>query len=150
MSQRRPSPQAARDEVAGTATDPWSEDPRLWGRTYAIPFARVWKAARALADGGIRGWTLIRDDDGEGIMQAVSLTWLRKKLDEVTVTIRLDENAQTRVDMRCRRAEGASRRRRHPRMIDRFLKRLDTAVEATPAQRVDPTSRPAWLEGDPS
>ena len=133
----------------GTATDPWSEDPRLWGRTYAIPFGKVWEAARTISDGGVRGWTLIRDDDREGVIQAVSLTWPRKQLDEVTITVRLDENAQTRVDMRCRRAQGTPERRRHRRMIDRFLDRLDQAVQATAAQKVDPTCPPAWLGDDP-
>ncbi len=146
MSQPPSGQHQARHDASGTTTDPWSEDPRLWGRTYAISFDKVWKAARNLADGGVRGWTLIRDDDREGVMQAVSLTWPRKKLDEVTITVRLDENAQTRVDVRCRRAEGAPARRRHPRMIDGFLGRLDDAVGATPAQKVDPTSRPAWLD----
>ncbi len=145
MSERPPSHTQSRAEAIGTATDPWSEDPRLWGRTYAIPFDTVWRAARALADGEVRGWTLIRDDDREGVIQAVSLTFPRRKLDEVTITVRLDENAQTRVDMRCRRAEGSPERPRHQRMIDRFLDRLDHAVGATPAQKVDPTSPPAWL-----
>jgi hypothetical protein len=150
LSERAPDAHHAPGRPAGTETDPWAEDERLWGRTYAIPFDRVWKAAKALADGGLRGWTLTRDDDREGVIEADSLTWPGKKRDEVTITVRLDENAQTRVDVSCRRTEGAPARRRHPRIIGRFLKRLDQAVKATSAQKLDPTSRPAWLGSDPS
>lgn len=132
----------------GTLTDPRAEDPRLWGRTYAIPFARVWDAAKALADGGLRGWSMVSNDDREGVIEAVSLTWLRRKPDQVTVTIRLDENAQTRVDLRCVRAEGASARRRHPRLIDGFLDALDRKLEATPGQKLDPTATPGWQQGE--
>lgn len=132
----------------GTRTDPRATDPRLWGRTYAIPFARVWDAAKSLADGGLRQWTMERNDDREGVIEAVSLTWLRRKPDQVTVTIRLDENAQTRVDLRCVRAEGASSRRRHPRLIDAFLTALDRELEATPGQKLDPTATPGWQRGE--
>jgi hypothetical protein len=128
----------------GTRTDPRATDSRLWGRTYAIPFARVWDAAKGLADRGLRGWSLVRDDDREGVIEAVSLTWLRRKSDHVTVTIRLDENAQTRVDVRCVRPEGAPARRRHPRLINGFLGALDRKLEATPGQKLDPTAIPAW------
>lgn len=150
MSERAPHARQTPYRSPGTGTDPWAEDERLWGRTYAIPFDRVWKAAKALADGGLRGWTLDHDDDREGVLEAVSLTWPGKKRDEVTVTVRLDENAQTRVDVHCRRTEGAAIRRRHPRIIGRFLKKLDDAIEATPAQKLDPTARPAWMGSDPS
>jgi hypothetical protein len=40
------------------ATAPDSTDRRLRGRTYAVPFEHVWQAARSLAGGGLRGWTL--------------------------------------------------------------------------------------------
>lgn len=128
----------------GTRTDPRAGDPRLWGRTYAIPFARVWDAAKALADGGLRGWSMVRNDDREGVIEAVSLTWLRRKPDQVTVSIRLDENAQTRVDLHCVRSEGAPARRRHPRLVNGFLGALDREIEATPAQKIDPTATPGW------
>lgn len=132
----------------GTRTDPESADARLWGRTYAIPFARVWDAAKGLVDEGLRGWSLVSDDDREGLIEAVSLTWLRRKPDHVRITIRLDENAQTRVDMRCVRSEGAPARRRHPRLIDGFLATLDRKLDATPGQKLDPTATPGWQQGD--
>lgn len=132
----------------GTRTDPGAADARLWGRTYAIPFARVWDAAKGLVDEGLRRWSLVSDDDREGVIEAVSLTWLRRKPDHVRITIRLDENAQTRVDLRCVRAEGASTRRRHPRLVDGFLAALDRKLEATPGQKLDPTATPGWQQGD--
>jgi len=83
-----------------------------------------------------------------GVIEAVSLTWLRRKPDHVRITIRLDENAQTRVDLRCVRPEGASARRRHPRLIHGFLGALDRKLEATPGQKLDPTATPGWQRGD--
>ena len=53
-------------------TSPDERDPRLRGRTYAIPFDRVWEAARALASGGLRRWQIIESDDYEGVIRATS------------------------------------------------------------------------------
>ncbi|MEX2465604.1 MAG: hypothetical protein WD995_01755 [Gemmatimonadota bacterium] len=123
-------------------------DERLVGRTYAIPFDRVWNASRALADGRLRGWRLLRGDDREGVLEASSLTFLRRNLDEIVVTIRLDENAQTRVDVQCRRVDRNKPPRRHPRVIGRFFRALDRKLEAKARDRIDPTRVPAWLGGD--
>jgi hypothetical protein len=131
-----------------TRTDPWSSDGRLWGRTYAIPFDRVWHAARGLAEGGLRGWTLARADDREGVLEATRTTWPPRREDEILVHVRLDENGQTRVDLECRRAGAGGPARRHARIIDRFVHTLDKTLHASPTERLDPTRRPAWLQED--
>lgn len=135
-----------RDGAAETSTDPRATDQRLVGRTYAIPFDRVWEAARALAVGGLRGWELVRADDREGVMDARSFTFPRGRVDEVRITVRLDENAQTRVDLRCRREAARSAPRRHVRAIGRFFRSLDRKLNAGPGERLDPTLDPAWLD----
>lgn len=127
-------------------TDPAAEDPRLRGRTYAIPFEDVWQAARKLASGGIRGWTLWVADDQEGIIEASTSPFLFLPAGDAKIVIGLDENAQTRVDVvlasRTERGDlGRSRR-----SIGRFLSRLDRALEAAPGQILDATRSPAWLE----
>ena len=56
------------DSVA--QTDPTAPDPELRGRTYAVPFEDVWAAAIALANGGLRGCSLKRANDRDGIIIA--------------------------------------------------------------------------------
>lgn len=126
-------------------TDPTSEDPRLLGRTYAIPFEAVWQAATQLAGGGIRGWALWVADDQIGLIEASTNPFLGSAAD-VRITIGLDENAQTRVDLTStsRSAHGDLGRSR--RNIGTFLRRLDRFLEARPGQILDATRTSAWLE----
>jgi len=109
---------------SGAATSPNAEDPRLRGRTYAIPFDVVWAAALAVADGGLPRWRLVEADDHEGVIRAESDTGLGAPSD-IVITITLDANAQTRVDARAayrgtRGDMGACTRR-----IARFFAALD-------------------------
>ena len=132
--------------MAETTTDPRSTDARLVGRTYAIPFDRVWEAALALAGGGLRGWEVVRSDDREGVMEARSFTFPRRRVDDVSITVGLDENAQTRVDLRCRRIDARVAPKRHARAIGKFFRSLDRALKAGPAERLDPNRVPGWLD----
>ena len=128
-----------------TGTDPTSEDPRLLGRTYAIPFETVWQAATRLAGGGIRGWALWVADDQIGMIEA-SINPLVGPAADVRVTIRLDENAQTRVDLTSKSRTTRGDLGRGRRNIGTFLRRLDNLLEAQPGQILDATRTPAWLE----
>ena len=47
-------------------TRPDSPDPRLRGRTYAIPFDQVWNAALLVAEEDMRGWEVESWDDRSG------------------------------------------------------------------------------------
>jgi uncharacterized protein (DUF1499 family) len=109
--------------MAETAPD--EQDPRLRGRTYAIPFDRVWEAARALANGGLRRWQLIESDDYEGIIRATSTTFALRHVDDVVIWIGLDEDAQTRVDVRSASRKGVADLGTNARRIGRFLRALD-------------------------
>lgn len=112
------------------ATTPDADDPRLRGRTYAIPFDTVWREAVALATARLPEWNLLLADDREGLIRA-SVTWKRFNIvTDITIHIVLDMNAQTRVDARAvsrvRRGDlGAS-----VRHLDRFFRALDRAVTA--------------------
>jgi len=127
-------------------TDPAAADRRLRGRTYAIPFDTVWQAAWRLAGGEIRGWSMLSSDDQLGVIEAVSRTLILRKEQDVRIEIRLDENAQTRVDAwsSSRIVRGDLGRNR--RTIGKFMKRLDRVLDVQPGQILDPTIRPAWLE----
>lgn len=124
-----------------TSTHPSHSDPRLRGRAYGVPFEAVWTSALRLAEGGLKGWTLIRSDDGPGVIQAEVQPRLWGPTGDVLVRVGLDAEGQTRVDLssssRGRLSDfGASRRR-----AAAFLRAMDKAVfagvgaVATPAGR---------------
>jgi hypothetical protein len=123
----------------GARTDRLSPDVTLRGRTYAIPFERVWTAVLEVCRGGSRGWEVAVADDQTGLVQAVTPKRLLGAVADVTVRVTLDENAQTRVDVESlsrdsTRDLGANRKR-----IQRFLPALDRKLGATAAQiLVDP------------
>ena len=108
---------------AATAPDHW--DPRLRGRTYAIPFEQVWQAALALAKGGLRGFVLVDSDDYEGIINAEARTLVLRYTDDVRIRVYLDENAQTRVDVESRSRKGGADFGANARRTGRFLRALD-------------------------
>ena len=127
-------------------TSPTSEDERLVGRTYAIPFESVWQSAKALASGGLKGWTLWVADDQEGIMEASTSSFLFLKAADVRIRIGLDENAQTRVDLATTSRTEHGDLGRARRTTGEFLQRLDAALQAGPAQILDASRSHAWSD----
>ena len=103
-------------------------DPRLRGRTYAIPFEDVWNAAHALAAGGLPRWRIAAADDEDGVIRAEAVTLLRRKCDDVVIRISLDDNGQTRVEARASAREGRGDLGRNARRLNRFFRALDDAV----------------------
>lgn len=111
---------------AATAQDHW--DPRLRGRTYAVPFEQVWQTALALANGGLRRWNVIDSDDTEGVINAESRTFVWRFVDDVRIRISLDEDAQTRVDVESRSRKGRSDFGKNARRVAHYLRALDRKV----------------------
>lgn len=124
---------------AETSAD--AEDPRLRGRTYAVPFEDVWRAAFGLADGGMRGWTLRSADDEAGEITAEAKTPVFRFVDDVWIRIVLDDDAQTRVDMRSASRVGRADLGTNSRRIAAFFRRLDAALDRRP--RRDPLYPPS-------
>ena len=125
-------------------THPLERDARLRGRSYAIPFDRVWSAAEAAAAGGCPRWALVSADDESGVIVAEVRTLLTGRIGDARIEIGLDDNGQTRLDMhlvmRGRRGDlGAA-----ARLVGRFTKRLDAALQARPDQILDATREPTW------
>jgi hypothetical protein len=116
--------------VAETAPD--ADDPRLRTRTYAIPFDDVWRAALAMADGGLRGWRVIAADDQDGSIVAEAVTPVFRFVDDVRIRIVLDDNAQTCVDLHSASRVGRADLGANARRIARFLGRLDARLQALP------------------
>ncbi|NJD09368.1 MAG: DUF1499 domain-containing protein [Gemmatimonadetes bacterium] len=79
-------------------TGPDAADPRLRGRTYAIPFEDVWQGTLRLVRGKLRGWSLEFADDREGVVNARVATRLKWFHGVIEVRVGLDADAQTRVD----------------------------------------------------
>jgi hypothetical protein len=114
------------------ATAAEAADPRLTGRTYAIPFEQVWRAALGLAEGGLRRWRLLAADDQEGLIRAEIHPLLLGPISDVTVHIGLDADAQTRVDAEAASRAGRPATRTHARRIGRFFATLDRALARRP------------------
>ena len=127
-------------------TDPASEDPRLRGRTYAIPFDRVWTESLRVANERMRGWTVTFEDGERGVVEAESATLIWRFVDDVRVSVALDENGQTRVDVSSASRVGRGDLGRNPRTIHQFLRRLDRALDVRPAQILEATRPPSSRE----
>jgi uncharacterized protein (DUF1499 family) len=111
-------------------TDARARDPRLRGRTYAVPFARVWDAAVALANEMPR-WRVTVTDEDRGLIQAEAETRFLGFVDDVTIRIRLDDNAWTRVDMLSASRRGWTDFGTNRRRVLHFLERLDARLGLT-------------------
>ena len=121
-------------------THPHHPDETLRGRTYSIPFAKVWKAIRSVG---------LRRDQGLDHGEWPTRTWefsgpnarggLTRSLDEVEIRISLDENGQTRIDMSSTSRVERGDLGRNARRIRKFFRVLDQRVEASPGKIIDPT-----------
>ncbi len=118
------------------ATDPRAEDPRLRGRTWSVPFDRVWRSAMIIAGGGLAGWRVVSSDDLKGEIVANSHSRVAGTL-EIRIHIRLDEDAQTRIDASCSVPGRSHDFGACTRRLLSFFDALDRvlAVDARPAVR---------------
>lgn len=115
-------------------TDQGSPDPAFRGRTYAIPFERVWAVALAIADGGLRGWKVVRSDDVGGVLEAEVVSAIGKRVSDVRVKVGLDSNAQTRVDAQASERKSSVELGGNRRRVKRFMAALDQQLGAAPTQ----------------
>ena len=121
-------------------TSPDSNDPTLSGRTYTIPFDQVWNAALRLSGGELKGWKIVSFDDELGVIRADVRGRILPLEANVLISVTLDPDAQTRVDMSAlgnhRGGDlGANRRR-----IRRFFNALDRSLGVRPGQILEPWS----------
>lgn len=116
------------------ATDPASPDPELRGRTYAIPFERIWLETLEMADGDLEGWRLVEADDRMGVVKAEARTRVFGWVDDLVIRIRLDPNAQTRVDMESRSRTGRGDLGANRRRIKMYFRELERRLDVQPEQ----------------
>ena len=118
-------------------TDPWSDDPRLIGRTYVIPFEAVWRSCINLVRERSR-WRILESDDLLGFIRVRCVTMVFQQEDDLEIHVGLDEHGLTRVDLR-----SSSRTRRmdlgvNARRVGRFSKKLDELLGAEQGKILDP------------
>jgi hypothetical protein len=109
-------------------TRPDAIDPRLRGRTYSIPFEDVWQAALSLANGGLPGCSVMRANDRDGIIIAKAKRLLPRGMDDFTISVILDVDAQTRVDARSAARDETMDWGANARRVIRFFQQLDRRV----------------------
>ncbi len=110
-------------------TSPGAEDPRLVGRTYAVPFEEVWQASLDLVGGGIPRWEIVESDDQEGIIRGVAHGRMERFTSTITVRITLDRDAQTRVDAIAASRAGRADLGSNARWLHRYFRTLDRRIE---------------------
>jgi uncharacterized protein (DUF1499 family) len=108
-------------------TDAEADDPRLRGRSYAVPFAEVWAVALDIAQ-KTRGWTIVNSDPRAGEIVAEATTRLWRFTDDVWIRLSLDEEGQTCVEMISASRKGAADLGTNARRIARFLRSLDARL----------------------
>ena len=118
-------------------TDPGSDDPRLSGRTYAIPFEKVWRTCMKFVEGCVR-WRLLQADDLVGFIRVRCTTIVFRFEDDFEIRIGLDEHALTRVDVRAGSRKGGPDLGRNARRVGRFFKKLDRLLGAGHGKILDP------------
>ena len=121
-------------------TSPDSNDPVLAGRTYAIPFDPVWRAALELSSAGLSGWTLVSSDDQLGVIRADVRSPLLPLEAHVLVSVTLDPNGQTRVDMSALGNHRGGDLGMNYRRIRHFFRSLDLSLDVQPGQVLEPWS----------
>lgn len=140
--------------VRDARTRPDAGDPDLAGRTYAVPFAVVWDATLRLAKGKLRGWTLLREDDLEGVVEVMATSWPLRLPARIVVSVTLDANAQTRVDLLAEGRHKGGDLGANARRIKRFIRALDRLLDVRAGQvlaaPVEPRPSPAPAEPRPS
>jgi uncharacterized protein (DUF1499 family) len=108
-------------------TDAEADDPRLRGRSYAVPFAEVWAVALDIAQ-NTPGWTILSSDPRAGEIVAEATTRLWGFTDDVWIRLSLDEDGQTCVEMASASRKGSGDLGTNTRRIARFLRSLDARL----------------------
>jgi uncharacterized protein (DUF1499 family) len=121
-------------------TDPASPDPRLRGRAYPVPFARVWGAALEQARSA-PGWTVLAEDARRGEITAEARTRVLRFVDDVWVRVSLDAQGLTRVDLGSQSRVGGADLGVNARRIARFLHALDRRLGTLPGRTAAAAAR---------
>lgn len=112
-------------------------DAELRGRTYAIPFNTIWEALVTLVSGRLRGWTVVYEDAHAGVIEARVRNLVRPAPAKAMISIGLDANAQTCVDVIVTASGGTGHAETNPRRLRRLIDALDRMLRVRPGQLLD-------------
>lgn len=118
-------------------TSPSATDPRLTGRTYAIPFDQIWQASVELVGGDLKRWEITEADDQEGMIRGIAHGRTKRFTSAITVRITLDRDAQTRVDALAASRLGRADLGVNARRLDRYFTALDARIEEARGARIE-------------
>lgn len=105
-------------------TQETAEDSRLRGRTYVVPFAKVWDEIVGMVEARPR-WRVVRADEATGLIHAEATSRVFHLVDDIRFKVKLDSNALTRVDMWSASRFGKCDLGANARRIARFYRDLD-------------------------
>jgi hypothetical protein len=91
---------------------------------YASPFARVWDALHDEIEGR-RHWSVVHADEELGLLTVLCGSFLPGPVGHLTVWVRLDDNALTRVDSRAWSRSGRGLPGRSGRLVRALISGLD-------------------------
>lgn len=114
-----------------------SVDAELRGRTYAIPFSTIWQALITLASGRLRGWTIVYEDEHLGVIEARVRNLVRPAPAKAMISIALDANAQTCLDVSVSATGETVDGETNPRRLRRLIDALDRMLGVRPEQLLD-------------
>lgn len=112
-------------------------DAALMGRTYAIPFDNVWQALVTLVSGRLRGWTIVFEDAHVGVIEAEVRNLVRPVPGKAVISMALDANAQTRVDIVVEASDETGDRKTNAHRLWRLVNALDRMLRVRPEQILD-------------
>jgi hypothetical protein len=113
------------------ATAPVAADQFLRDRVWGVPFEDVWQAAGRLVAGGLRGWSIVRADDRDGVIEG-TIRGFGGAVHTLRVEVCLDADAQTVVRAGVTAVRPGIDWGRAARRLRRFLAALDDAVARAP------------------
>lgn len=106
----------------------------LKGRTYAIPFDTIWQALITLASGRLRGWTIVFEDAHVGVIEAEMRNLMRPVPGKAVISMALDANAQTCVDLVVEATDETGDTETNRRRLWRLVNALDHMLRVQPQQ----------------
>lgn len=127
---KAPTRQAKRDGMD-------SVDAELRGRTYAIPFGTIWQALVTLTSGTLRGWRIAYKDEHLGVIEARVRNMWRPAPARAMISIGLDANAQTCLDVSVIATDETVNGETNPRRLRRLIEALDRMLGVRPEQLLD-------------
>ena len=128
-------PKAVTNQAERKSADPL--DAELRGRTYAIPFGTIWDALVTLASGRLRGWTILYEDAHVGVIEARVRNLVRPAPAKATISVGLDANAQTCLDVVVTASDETGDTNTNPRRLRRLVDALDRMLSVRPGQLLD-------------